>query len=213
MQFVFVHGWGYEAGFWAPLCAALDHPQGDVVDLGFHGAAQIEIPRDEPYIAVGHSFGVQWLLHHCADHPWQALVSINGFAKFTKADDFPAGTDARILRRMILGFEKHPDAVYRDFMALCGEDQPKMGVLDTASLRDGLNALNDWDERKALTQCGVPVLALAGDHDQVVSQDLSRTTFDAENLAMKTGGNHLLPQTDPAWCAARILAFVKDLKV
>lgn len=211
MRFVFVHGWGFEAGFWGPLRSALGDPHCEVLDLGFHGVPKLSLSSDAPYIAVGHSFGVQWLLHHRADHPWQALVSINGFAKFTKADDLPDGTDPRIVRRMIAGFDKNPHAVYRDFMALCGEDDPVLDDLDVAVLRESLLALKDWDERKALGQCNAPVLALAGDQDLVVGEGLSRATFYDAQLIVKQGGTHLLAQNDPQWCAAQIMAFVKDM--
>ena len=212
MRFVFVHGWGFDAGFWNPLRDAMGHPESVAIDLGFQGAPQLDIARDEPYIAVGHSFGVQWLLHHCADHSWLGLVSINGFAKFTKADDFTHGTDPRLLRAMIAGFKRRPNVVFRDFMALCGERNAVGGALNTAPLLEGLQALNDWDERPALAECGVPVLALAGFADAVVSENMSRSTYADHHLMFKTGGNHLLARTDPQWCGDKILDFAKDLK-
>src|ERR1700678_1304116 len=95
-----IHGWGSDAGFWAPLQSVLDC---DALawDLGFFGhPEQAPLPAGRPVMAVGHSFGVLWLLHH-RPAAWRALVSIHGFSCFTRRETFPVGVAARPLQRMI----------------------------------------------------------------------------------------------------------------
>jgi pimeloyl-[acyl-carrier protein] methyl ester esterase len=214
LRIVFVHGWGFDASFWAPLKAALS---GDVdsfcVDLGFHGKPNLVLPNDgRRCVGIGHSLGVAWLLRHRRLGPLSALVSINGFARFTKAADFPFGMDPRLLRRMQVGFEKDPKTVYRDFMTLCGVSDPQVEDLKMEPLGASLIDLMEVDERAALATCEVPVLALAGDADALVSAPMSQQTFTDHKLVMKAGGGHLLAHTEPQWCANHIDAFVKDLR-
>ena len=210
MRLVYVHGWGFGADFWQPLEEQLG--AGQCLDLGYHGASALEISApDAPYVAIGHSFGVMWLLRHCADHPWRALISINGFARFTKAEGFEDGVHPRILTRMIKGFDGAPEAVYGDFLKLCGQVHPRHGDLDAPRLLADLNALADWDERETLARCSAPVLALAGGADQVVPRAMSAAAFAAHTLEILDGGDHLLPQSAPAWCAERIGAFLHEV--
>ncbi|MCW8916766.1 MAG: alpha/beta hydrolase [Magnetovibrio sp.] len=209
MRFVYVHGWGFDARFWRSLQDCLG--DGECLDLGFVSDPQLDISAtDEPLVAVGHSFGVQWLLHHHANKPWQAFVSINGFARFVKAEGYDVGTHPRILKRMIQGFEQRPDGVYVDFMKLCGAADPNPQGLNYDPLRDGLEALYEWDEREALDLLAAPVLALAGGADQVVPQNMSEAAFVGHNLVIKADGDHVLPQSDPDWCAQQIQAFLEQ---
>lgn len=210
MRFVFVHGWGFDASFWSPLIEELSNPDHFCVDLGFLGQAKTHsVFMDTPYIAVGHSFGVQWLLQNCSHNPWQALISINGIARFTKSDEFPQGTDPRILRRMIAGFEKRPQEVWVDFLKMCGLENPESKNLDTGPLLDSLHALRDGDEREALAGCKVPVLALTGGGDMLASPAYSDATFATPHTVLvKPDGNHILPLSDPQWCAQRIREFL-----
>lgn len=214
LRIVFVHGWGFDASFWTPLKAALGvEGNSFCIDLGFHGHPNLGLPDDgRPCVAIGHSLGVAWLLRHSREQPWSALVSINGFSRFTKALDFPFGMDPRILRRMQVGFEKDPKTVYRDFMALCGVSDPQVEGIQIAPLRASLIDLMDIDERAALAACEVPVLALAGDADALVSVQASQQAFATHKLVMKAGSGHLLPHTDTQWCADHIDAFLKDLR-
>ncbi|WZB76845.1 hypothetical protein WJ972_16070 [Achromobacter insuavis] len=119
---LFVHGWAFDAAFWAPLAAALaDWPQA-VVDAGYFGPARMPAPAG-PVLAIGHSLGALRLL---AEPPpaCLGLVAINGFARFGAADDFPEGVPARMLDRMLNRLAAQPDAVLRDFRQRCGDSAP-----------------------------------------------------------------------------------------
>ena len=208
MKFVYVHGWGFDANFWQPLMARLG--EGACLDLGYIALQQSEIPQlDESVAVVAHSFGVQFMLHNMLQQKPAAFVAINGFARFTKSADFSYGVHPKLLKRMIMGFGVKPDQVYADFMSQCGDVSLYEGGLNTDRLAEDLNAMMDWDERAKLQDLNVPVLALAGEDDQVVSSDMSRASFDSFEFRMKEGGDHILPLSAPDWCASQIEGFLK----
>ena len=200
-----VHGWGFDAGVWAPLRAALDGYETVAWDLGFFGgAARPELPAGRDVVAVGHSFGVLWLLRH-RPVAWRALVSVNGFGCFTQREDFPQGHAARPLQRMIAQLGAAPGEVVAAFRARCGCAEAVPGVLEQDVLLDGLRALAQWDERPAAVD-----LALCGRADPLVPAAMSEASFPAEVMRWH-GGGHLLPLEDARWCAAQLRAFLELL--
>lgn len=206
---LFVHGWAYDAAFWAPLAAALgDWPQA-TVDAGYFGPARAPQP-DGPVVAIGHSLGVLRLLRDPA--PTRVgLVSINGFARFAAGPDFAQGVPPRMLDRMLSRLATQPDAVLRDFRQRCGDasafDAPQLNALT----RD-LQALRDEDQRAALAALPVPLLALAGAQDPIVPAPMTQATFgDAAGIRWCDTGGHLLPATDTRWCAQQIRGFLAGL--
>jgi len=199
-----IHGWGFDGGFWAPLREVLEC-DAMAWDLGFFGhPEQPPLPADRPVMAVGHSFGMLWLLHH-RPAAWRALVSINGFACFTRRETFPMGVAAAPLRRMISQCAEAPQRVVADFRIRCGGAPPPPTGLDQESLMDGLQSLHGWDERPAPAQ-----LALCGRNDPIVSTAMSRACFAEDRIVWHEGG-HLLPQEDPAWCAAHLHRLAEGL--
>ncbi|WP_369073283.1 alpha/beta fold hydrolase, partial [Bordetella pertussis] len=53
---------------------------------------------------------------------------------------------------------------------------------------------------------------LAGTADPIVPPALTRAQFGAcAGLHWRDGGGHLLPASDPDWCAGRIRAFLAGL--
>ncbi len=72
--------------------------------------------------------------------------------------------------------------------------------------------LREADERQALAASRLPLLALAGTADPIVPPALTRAQFGAcAGLHWRDGGGHLLPASDPGWCAGRIRAFLAGL--
>ncbi|MEQ8194302.1 MAG: alpha/beta hydrolase [Rhodospirillales bacterium] len=211
VAFVFVHGWGFDAGFWDGVRAHLPEAETLTVDLGFRGPAEgLKAMPPGRTVAVGHSLGFLWLLHE-KPFAWDGLVSINGFAKFTASDGFPSGIDGRMVARMKDKIRTTPEAVVADFLGACGHADPPdtlaPAALDPAALERGLDWLMAWDGRAALQ--GETVLALAGRADPIVPPDLSEASF-GRNLQWHEGG-HLLPVTAPAWCADRLRAFARTI--
>ena len=88
----------------------------------------------------------------------------------------------------------------RDFLALCGGGEPA-DDLNPDRLRDGLNWLLGWDGRAVLD--GEKVHVLAGRNDPIVPVAMTAAAFAGHSIHWH-GGGHLLPLTDPKWCADRI---------
>jgi len=202
--FVFVPGWALEPDFWDPLRAALPY---DSVTLELCADNAGAVPRIEPgrpIVAVGHSTGVLWLL---AEKPfsWDALVSINGFSRFSKADDFPHGVAVRLLERMIRGLETDARRTVEDFLKRCGLDDAPRAPLNIEHLKAGLELLRTGDARDVDPG---PVLALGGRTDPIVPPPLAEDCFSA--IEWRDGG-HLLPLTATGWCAEKIRQFVEPL--
>jgi len=202
-----VHGWGFEASFWEPLQESLGDIPSVAWDLGFHGhPSRPALPEGAPVVAVGHSLGLLWLLKE-KPLAWDRLVSINGFSRFTKAEDFPYGVAPRLLDRMIAKLADDPEAVFLDFMGRCGLDHPPVEGLDLSVLSWGLRALAEWDCRD-----GAAVdLALAGRRDAILTMGMTDALFPPP-LARWHDGGHLLPLTDPVWCAQQLRAVVESIK-
>lgn len=206
---LFVHGWAFDAAFWAPLAAALDDWPQATFDAGYFGPARTPQP-DGPVVAIGHSLGVLRLLRDPAPARL-GLVSINGFARFAAAPDFTEGVPPRMLDRMLNRLATQPEAVLRDFRQRCG-DATAFGMAQVDTLTRDLQALRDEDQRTALAALRVPLLALAGAQDPIVPAAMTQATFsDAAGIRWRDAGGHLLPATDTDWCAQQIRGFVADL--
>lgn len=206
-----IHGWSYDASIWRdvlPLLNGLDVEVVEVADLGFFGTPALPQPCAAPRIAVGHSMGVLWWLA-LTDLPWQKLVSLNGFPRFTAAPNFPAGVAPRVLERMIKRFAVAPAAVLADFHAACGGPGPALPA-DPAPLAAGLRTLGETDGRAALITRSDDVLALASRDDAIVPAALSEAAF-GPRLEWIEQGSHLLPLTHPRECARLIRRAVESL--
>ena len=199
---VLLHGWGYDASFWRPLRDRLGREVETLAwDLGYFGEETMPMPGRDA-VAIGHSFGVLWLLHH-RPFPWRGLVSINGFSRFAAAADFPDGVPTGQLRRLRTAVAGEKEMALAGFRQLCGDGGPPPPVADPNRLLDGLDHLRDWDQRP-----GEVDLALCGKIDKVVPSALSSATFAPHIIEWHEGG-HLLPQQDPNWCADQIRAWLK----
>jgi pimeloyl-[acyl-carrier protein] methyl ester esterase len=211
---LFVHGWAYDANVWASIRSRLGEPRSTVWERGYFEEPGFTVPQSEveppaPYLAVGHSFGVMRLLKKrptgCI-----ALVSICGFARFSSAEDF-RGTPVRILDRMVDRFETSPGTVVGEFRARCGSQSTRVYQLRADRLGEDLAILRHGDERAAAAALDVPVLSLLGGADQIVSANMSDSSFPGAERAVAPGAGHLLPLRHPDWCAAQITAFARRL--
>ncbi|AKU92011.1 alpha/beta fold hydrolase [Vulgatibacter incomptus] len=206
---VLAHGWGFAPSFWAPMSAALRGVETVAVDLGFRGPPSLpELPADRPLVGVGHSLGFAWLLR---ERPWDGLVAINGFPRFTRGEGFPEGVHPRLLDRMRSRLRERPAEVAGDFLRRCGVDDPEVHDLAPDRLAEGLDWLAEWDLREALGAHHGALLALAGDADPIVPEAMSRASFPAGCLRVREEAGHLLPWSHPEWCASELDAFLRGL--
>ena len=213
MKLVFVHGWGFDAELWRDLRAELGEFESQTVDLGFFGQPRQAEANGEAVIAVGHSLGFLWLLRE-RPFDWQALISISGMPRFTKAPDYRFGIDPRILEATIARFAAAPHETLADFFAACGAGGGNCSGADWARLAEGLHWLKSWDARGALESETAPVLALYSGDDAVVPKALSEDIFADRRgtaRAVTESGGHVLPLSRSRWCAGQIREFAGRL--
>jgi pimeloyl-[acyl-carrier protein] methyl ester esterase len=206
---------------WDALRALLPEWRHAVVDAGYF-SKPVAPDFSGPVLAVAHSFGSLRVLSDPPD-ACMGVVFINGFTRFRASDDFPDGVPARALDRMLAklsaesaaastptgidGLIASSSKVVDDFRARCGTSAAPAS-LNAAVLARDLKTLRDDDLRGILNSCQLPWRALAGDADPIVSAAMTRATFDTEKIAWRDRGDHLLPLSDPAWCAMHIRNFL-----
>lgn len=196
---LFLHGWGFDASFWEPVMAHLPEFRCEAVDLGFRGEARL--PQVANPVVVGHSMGFATALER-VERPWAAAVSVNGFARFSRAPDFPNGVGVRGQERMIAALKADPAPVMAEFMARCGTEAGELSGYDFARMAEALEWLKDCDLRPQLAALDCPVLALGGARDQIVPEAMTRDSF-AEPIILEDGG-HLLPLSHAEWVAHHV---------
>ncbi len=203
---VFLHGWGCDARLWDGVRARLDGPS-LCVDAGFYAAPQPlpdSLPEDA--VLVGHSLG--FARGVLLSRRWAGIVSVNGFPRFTRCDDFPTGVAPRLLQRMIDRFGDDPQGVTTDFLRRCGLPEPDVRDLRPAPLLQGLQALLDIDVRGHLADFSGPVTVLAGTADVIVPPPMTEAGFAPHPIAWRDGGDHLLPLSAPDWLADHLKALL-----
>ncbi|MEO5341606.1 MAG: hypothetical protein H7837_14005 [Magnetococcus sp. MYC-9] len=206
---VMVHGWGLGPGLWHGVRRALPEYRCHTLDLGFFGRPRLQVPEAEPLLMVGHSLGFLWLLHHLPQASWRpqcaGLVSIAGFSRFSRADDFPHGVPDRLLERMV---QRLPADAVGVLQAFCrrggGAGTAWPLVVDPAPLQQGLRWLQTWDGRATLAAWQGPLFSLAAWADPIVPAALTQGCFATTEWL--EAEEHLLPLTHPAACATQIRA-------
>ncbi|MCH4091470.1 alpha/beta fold hydrolase [Acetobacter sp.] len=204
MQIVLVHGWGFTPAMWQPVQDRLGRAAA-MVDLGFFGPAEMGLPTGQPLLAVGHSLGLLWLLTRACLPEGSVVLGINGFTRFSRAEDFPAGVMPRVLDRMMKGLERDAAPVLRQFRENCGlsgQEAERIGNPETTRLMEGLNLLQTGDAR---LQGHHVQAALASRDDAIVSLAMTEASFPPERIEWLETGGHLLPLTHPDRCATFIL--------
>ena len=206
MHFVFVHGWGFNAGVWAEMAALLPDSAITLIDLGFvaGGPASHEDWPDDA-IAVGHSLGLMWLLKE-GNGSFKGLVSIQGFDRFTP--HVPEGRVAALKR----GLARDPDGTMAAFWRSCGApDFAPVDALNVARLDEGLDWLMHWDAEAAKKRLQCPILTLAARDDAIVPPAMSEAVWGTENIVWSPDGGHVLPLRHPEWCARHVFEFANSV--
>lgn len=201
MRIALLHGWGFDARVWHGLAPLLP---GEVLrmDRGYFGPA---VDSESPDAVIGHSLGAMLLSRRWPDVP---LVAINGFARFCGGE----GVAPRVLARMVKRFGEDPEKVLADFRAAVGAAGVGAGPVPVIVSRETLGAdLALLADETPAPRHRARVLALHGADDPLLPPALRALGFGGaaqETLAVRDGGGHMLPLSDPAWCAARIADFL-----
>jgi pimeloyl-[acyl-carrier protein] methyl ester esterase len=212
MHFLFVHGWGFDAGIWREIATHLQGHEVRCVDLGFFGAKSDDAKSwPEGGVAVGHSLGVLWLLKALQEGrapPFRGLISVQGFDRFCPYVPPPVvASMRRELRRDTV-------ATLNNFWRACGLEDP---AADQASanrerLDEGLGWLMEWDASAAKAALACPMLALAARDDRIVPASMSEAIWGSGDLRWSESGGHVLPLSRPQWCAKHVLDFASELE-
>jgi pimeloyl-[acyl-carrier protein] methyl ester esterase len=219
MKILFAHGWGLGPWLWSPVLRELAKAPGNpfsettCLDFGFFGPPRL--PSGHFDVAVGHSFGLLWLLHQ-EQVTFDRVVSINGFTRFFADREFRCGTSPRVVDRMARKLHEAPLQVLEDFLRTCGAEPDLIArqraaceaSCDVERLAWGLSGLNNWDHRSQweqlrLTPPRCRVMASTG--DRVVSEELTRACFGNHEIHWRPSGSHLLPLASPELCAQTLL--------
>lgn len=208
----FLHGWGLDARLWDGVAALLPEHACELEDRGYFGQrsppSRGRQEDAESTLTIAHSFGTMLALQQ---PPALGLIAINGFDCFTARGSFP-GVPPRVVDRMLTRFADDPTAVLADFRQRCGEEQP-FAEIDSQRLGEDLQALRDGDCRAEAARFGHPILSLQGEDDPILPPALRDAAFASAGQVerMSHPGGHLLPLTDPAFCATAIRAFAERL--
>lgn len=209
---VFVHGWGFESGFWDVLRARLRAWPQHALERGYFSS----LPENDAlpggaFVVIGHSFGCMRMLARFSPPAGalpRAWVAINGFARFCAGSDFPQGVDPRILRRMASRLHASPAAVVDEFRRRCGAGPAGACPCPPALVRD-LRTMQELDLRDRLPGPEAPWLALSGAEDPIVPASMAGEALPGKPIDWLAGGGHLLPLQTPDWCAERIAGFLE----
>lgn len=202
---VFVHGWGYGPDLWKDIRERLVDEASEAVDLGFFAPPSMA-SGTKFRVAVGHSLGALWLLARAPFH-FDRLVAINGFPRFVADEAGPTAVPARTLERMRKRFAESPAEVLADFRMRCGDTSSPPATLRPEALAEGLGWLAGDDGRAKLAKRIDRTWALSATEDAIVPRAMTAEAFASlpeDRMRWVEGGNHLLPLTHPAECAALI---------
>ena len=206
----FLHGWGFDSSVWQKLAGEFQDVRTQFADLGYFGRQCC--PRIEgPVVAVGHSLGSLLLLNK-PPRDCRALVAINGFDYFAQKPGSP-GVDPRLISRMLMRFRSASAEVLAEFRRQCRTGTaPDVANVELLYMHLGL--LLDADARERTNRWNGPILSLQADDDPILPAELQSRVF-AEGRAVRrvsrADGGHVLPLTQPTWCAAQIRSLLAQL--
>lgn len=202
MRLVFVHGWGFDATLWDGMAAALPEFPQIRVELGFLGQAPAWPDFQPNDVLIGHSLGFLWgMLHY---RSWRAAVSINGFACFAGGEGACVAPPA--LRAMRVSLARDPQKTLANFYGSFGYTAELAGF-DVARLAEGLTLLETHFVEAPLGS----KLILASHNDRLVPPSATEhlaVVMNGASVHWNEEGGHLLPLTQPQWCAEAIRAFL-----
>lgn len=194
-EWLFIHGWGYDASAWDPWKKLIPHT--DIIlyyDRGYFGAPyEPNFATDRRRILVTHSLGQEFFDPDTMGMP-DVWVVISGFDRFCDSD-----IDKRTTRRMRDRLRMGVEPVLQAFYENSGDQMRGIpAVQNAAKLSDDLILLEQSEfASSVMRRCGKMVI-LHARHDRIVALDKAqRLGFP---VSIHPGDNHALPFTEPDWC-------------
>jgi pimeloyl-[acyl-carrier protein] methyl ester esterase len=210
MKLIFIHGWGFDAGFWDRLAPLLPEFGQQRIDLGFFGKKTDDVQPEEN-ILVGHSLGFVHGMRNSQN--WAGWVAINCFPRFVSDGDKIGCVEPAVLRTMRQQLAKNPERTLTAFYELIGASQMVAASSDLDNLSAGLDELRDADIGGLLQTNTKPGLILAAKNDPLVPVSTSEAmAVSNKRLRWHPTGGHILPQSEAAWCAKVIEDFMEANK-
>ncbi len=207
-----VHGWAFGPSVFDLMVEELGKHEPtwewEFVDLGFWGKGNT--PEGNFDLAVGHSFGLMWLLEQDAVS-FDRLVSLAGFSRFVGNRTFRAGVHRRLVAQMQRELLTCPAKLVERFWDECGRSgmvfNCKCENPDRERLNWGLEALKSYDRREQWDDLALPAsrrLVVAATEDPIVSPALTNACFGGGSIEWVESNSHLLPMAKPVQCASLI---------
>ncbi len=170
LQYLFVHGWGNEPGFWQKTLPYFLDCDVHCVDLEFIKASgkRIDSPLrfESRKIYVTYSLGTLWTLKN-RSKDIDALIVINGFFNFKPF------ADEQVLQTMKERLESDPIPQMGAFWRQCGIS-PDNKDLNLKRLQEGMNWLIHENTAGELHSANFPVLSLAAKDGPILPVDTMR---------------------------------------
>lgn len=208
MKLVFIHGWGFDARFWETLSPLLPHWEKQFVDLGFFGNAT-GIPDAAGNILIGHSMGFAHGMNTRKD--WAGWIAINSFSRFVAIEDKVGCVPMAALLALRKQMKVDPVNGLKKFYDSIGAEPPATTAApDVESLCQSLDELRDISIDGTPAAQDKPGLVLGAQNDPLVPIETTMAMdFLHATIKMHASGGHVLPQSEPVWCATMIADFLR----
>lgn len=204
MKLIFIHGWAVDSSLWDGICALLPDFKCEFIDRGYFGKPTTT-NNNEPSILVGHSLGFVHGLQMRSN--WRGWIAINSFPRFVKTDNLLGCTSAVELREIGVRLKKNTERTVRDFHSFILTTTPQ-GTIDAEALQAGLDELRDKDVGTMAAEIS-PGLVIASKNDPLVPIATSEVLAKDKDIVWHETSGHILPQSDPAFCAKAIREFME----
>ena len=234
----FLHGWGFNQRVWAGFAEGFQ-PEWNVkipTLPGYDGAATCalgledvarallaEVPDDS--ILIGWSLGGMIGIRIASMKPVRKLILLAGSPCFVKKDDWPCGTGAELVERLMQRLQDDPDRALQEFALLSskGDGRPratyqvlaglqKENRAHTGALIDGLDMLLHTDLRVELSglKCKAGVILAANDRLLPVSAGAAMLSLRSGlELEVIEGAGHAPFISSPARTRRSLLSMLK----
>jgi pimeloyl-[acyl-carrier protein] methyl ester esterase len=207
--FIFCHGFGFNASFWAPLQPYFLEKKTHFLDLGYFGAPSVNVAPDDhiEWIGIGHSLGLMKLI--AMNLPFRYLIGLNGFVNFLGEDTRINRHRTRELKYLTHQMERCPRAALTAFYQRAGV---MFEGLENAAINSN-QLLADLSElaRPIPLWPAIPMLILGSTDDIIVPPELIKDNFSMHSnaeVALIHQAGHGLGARFPARVYQEIMRFI-----